>query len=103
MDFNSILKQFENFDKSFDDILPTLEKTRSSTKTEKEDDDKDDEDKVVPLRNLCRGHKPTYEKATSSEKPSLFGTISEEKGDTDIGIVLRQAKRGSGSTSRPDP
>ena len=99
MDFNSILKQFENFDKSFDDILPTLEKDTSSTKTEKEDDDKHDENKVVQLRNLRRGHKPTYERAKSSEKTSLFGTISEEKGDTDIGSVLRQEKRGRDSSN----
>ena len=77
MDFNAILKQFQQ----------PNEKAGSSKKTE------NDEDKVVPLRNLCRGHKPTYERAISSERTSQLVNIFEEKEDQDIGSNSKPAKR----------
>ena len=120
MDFDDILKQCEEFNKYFDDNLPSEEILRSKN-TERAslemgnknssglrepvrlsvifDSEDEDEDKEVPSRNFNGGHKPTNQRSSkttyqrSSSKTSLIVTISEEEEEKDFRDILRRENR----------
>ena len=84
MDFDDILKECEEFNKYFDDILPSEEILRNK-KTERAslemgnknssglhqpvrlsvifDSENEDEDEEVSSRNINEGHEPTYQRS----------------------------------------